>query len=347
VAALQFFKRCPVNLRPLFGIRPGINPKAHGLFTAAYVQKHRMTGDVADLEKARGFADWLLANRSPDCSGAAWGYNFDWPNRNAIFPAGTPTIVNTVYIAEALLDLFEETGDLKYHAAALSSADFLLKDLNRSGSDEEFCFSYTPGDRTQIHNANMLGAALLTRLGKISGNPAFRTAAAASMRFSINRQKPDGSWLYGTEPRNSWIDSYHSGYNLLALQRYNRILPDQRNQEALRRGYGFYLDHFFTPDGFVKYYHDRVYPWDGHAMAHALLTLTELESLDPERSRSIREKVIARICDTFWDERQGCFIYLIQKHFKNRIDYFRWVQGWMMMAMINNLLKTKLHEPLD
>lgn len=362
VAALQFFKRCPINLRPLFGIRPGINPKGHGLLTATYVQKYRMTGDAADLARAREFADWLIANTSPGCSGAAWGYNFDWPNRNAIFPAGTPTSVNTAYIAEALLDLFEVSGDEKYKAAAVSSADFLLKDLNRSGTGDEFCFSYTPRDQTQIHNANMLGAALLARLSTVAGGgdpgtgaEQLKRAAQASMKFSINRQQADGSWLYGTEARNSWIDSYHTGYNLLAIKRYIQsgigILPVQNHgsqdgcpalEDSLRRGYAFYLDHFFTPDGFVKYYHDRTYPWDSHAMAHALLTLDELEYLEPERTRSIREKVIARIQDTFWDERRGHFIYLVNKHYTNRIDYYRWVGCWMFYALISNQYKTQI-----
>jgi len=72
-------------------------------------------------------------------------------------------------------------------------------------------------------------------------------------------------------------------------------------------------------------------------MAHALLTLEELEYLESERSRVICEKVIARIQDTFWDERRGCFIYLISKHWKNRIDYYRWVQCWMLYALTNHL----------
>jgi hypothetical protein len=351
VAALQLFKRCPVNLRPLFGIRPGTNPKGNGLLVATYVQKYRMTGEAADLARAKEFADWLIENQSLGCSGAAWGYNFDWPNRNAIFPAGTPTIVNTAYIAEAFLDLFEVTGDEKYKITAVSSAEFLLKDLNRSSdTGHEFCFSYTPRDQTQIHNANMLGATLLARISALTGDARMKQAAQASMRFSINRQQPDGSWLYGTEPRNSWIDSYHTGYNLLAIQRYIQSgigfqpVHDSQDgcptlEESLCRGYSFYLDHFFTPEGFVKYYHDRTYPWDGHAMAHALLTLDELEYLDPERSRAIREKVIARIQDTFWDARRGCFLYLINKRSTNRIDYYRWVQCWIFYALMNHQLK--------
>ncbi len=339
VAALQFFKRCPVNLRPLFGIRPGTNPKGHGLLVATYVQKYRRTGDVADLERAIKFADWLIGNQSDGCSGAAWGYNFDWPNRNAIFPAGTPTIVNTVYIAEALIDLFEVTGDKKYKVTAVSSAEFLLKDLNRSGFDDEFCFSYTPSDQTQIHNANMLGAVLLARIYSITAEERLKKTGIAAMQFSLKHQQPDGSWLYGTEPRNGWIDSYHTGYNLLALKRFNAVFESEENESAIKRGYSFYLDNFFTPDGFVKYYHDRIYPWDGHAMAHALLTLDELEELAPERSHDIREKVIARIQDTFWDERRGCFVYLINKRYVNRIDYYRWVQCWMFYALANHLLR--------
>ena len=334
VVALQFFKRCPANLRPLFGIRAGINPKAHGLLVATYVMKYRRTGLDRDLERAGDFARWLAAHCSPGCSGAAWGYNFDWPNRNAVFPAGTPTIVNTAYIAEALLDLFEITGDKAHLDVARSSADFLLNDLHRSGGEATFCFSYTPRDRTQIHNANMLGAALLARLSAVTGEARLRKAAEASMRFSIERQEADGSWLYGTEKRNGWIDSYHTGYNLLALRRFQSALKTDAFEEALRKGFSFYLNHFFTPEGFVKYYHDRTYPWDGHAMAHALVTLADLRDLAPDRCADLRERVLARVADTFWDPHRGCFIYLVHKRHTNRIDYYRWVQCWMFYALV-------------
>ncbi|MBP7275692.1 MAG: hypothetical protein KBA51_05775 [Kiritimatiellae bacterium] len=334
MAALQFFKRCPVNLRPLFGVRPGVNPKAHGLLVAAYVMKYRRTGAQEDLNRAKEFAHWLINNCSTGCSGAAWGYNFDWPNRNAVFPAGTPTIVNTAYIAEALLDLYEVTEETRYRDVAVSSARFLLNDLNRERSEDEFCFSYTPLDRTQIHNANMLGAALLARLHSLTGDAGFREPAAASMRFSARRQQQDGSWLYGTEARNGWIDSYHTGYNLLALHRYQEAMRTDVYEGALRKGFEFYLDHFFTPEGYVKYFHDRIYPWDGHAMAHAVLTLTELAALAPERSDDMRGRVLSRIRDTFWNPRREYFIYQVHRRYTNTIDYYRWVQCWMFYALV-------------
>lgn len=341
IAALQLLKRSPINLRPLFGVRKGINPKGYGLLVATYVKKFQYSGNLDDLKRAEGFAEWLIENPSSDCSGAAWGYNFDWPNRNAVFPEGTPTIVNTAYIAEALLDLYEVTQKEIYRNTAVSSARFLLNDLNQSGvSDDELCFSYTPLDKTQIHNANMLGSTLLARIYAVSGDEEFKKAAIASMRFSLNRQQNDGSWLYGTEERNSWIDSYHTGYNLLALKRYLAVFPaDDQAEVALKKGCRFYLDNFFTSEGFVKYYHNATYPWDAHAMAHAILTLDELEVLYPEESRELRDKVLARTLDTFWDERRGCFIYLVNKRYTNRIDYIRWVQFWMFYALVNHQLK--------
>jgi len=350
IAALQFLKRSPINFRPLFGVRKGINPKGYGLLVATYVKKFQQSNDPADLARAEEFASWLIEHPSKGCSGAAWGYNFDWPNRNAMFPEETPTIVNTAYISEALLDLYKLTSKEIYKTTALSSAQFLLKDLNQSGiSKNEFCFSYTPLDKTQIHNANILGATLLARLYAVSGDEKLAEAAKKSMKFSLDDQQNNGSWLYGTEERNNWIDSYHTGYNLLAIKRYLVVFPsDDLAKTALKKGFRFYLDNFFTKEGFVKYYYNATYPWDAHAMAHAILTLDELNDLYPEECRILQEKVLSRIIDTFWDERRSCFIYLITKRWRNKIDYIRWVQFWMFYALVNHLnIRKNDHENLD
>jgi len=46
----------------------------------------------------------LLSMRVEGCSGAAWGYNFDWQSRNFFAPRGTPTIVPTAFAARALIE---------------------------------------------------------------------------------------------------------------------------------------------------------------------------------------------------------------------------------------------------
>ena len=331
---VQLMRRSPINFRPLLLTKKGRNPKGIGLVVGALVKKYARTGDAKDLELAKNLAGWLLENVSEGYSGACWGYNFNWPSRNAYYPEGTPTIVNTAFISHALLDLFAVCGDGKYRDAAISSADFILNDLHRTVGDSGFCFSYTPIDQTTIHNASMLGSTLLARLSTV--DPSRRElvdAAAESMNYSINLQREDGSWPYGEALRNRWIDSYHTGYNLLALHDYQRYLNTNIGQQALQVGYEFYLDAFFTPEGFVKYFHDKPYPFDAHAAAHAVMTLTQLRALNPEKSDALLEKVLERIVGDFWNERKGCFNYKITAHGVNRIDYIRWVQMWMFYAL--------------
>ena len=37
------------------------------------------------------------------------------------------------------------------------------------------------------------------------------------MRAACEGQNKDGSWVYGMLPVQSWIDSFHTGYNLDAI----------------------------------------------------------------------------------------------------------------------------------
>ena len=80
------------------------------------------------------------------------------------------------------------------------------------------CFSYTPIDHTAVHNANLLGASLLIRLYKITGEEKLRRAALASLAYSMKYQHDDGSWYYAETAMQSWIDSFHTGFNLEAVR---------------------------------------------------------------------------------------------------------------------------------
>ncbi len=334
VVYVQIMKRLPVQIRPLLATRKGINPKGWGLLVSAYAASYRRSGQESDLDRARYFAKWLLANPSTNWSGACWGYNFDWPNRCWFYPRGTPTIVNTAFIGQGLLDLYDITKEQIYADTALSSTDFILRDLPRTTEDDAFCFSYTPHGVTRIHNASLLGAALLGRVGRLCNRNDLLEEAKGALRYALRYQRADGSWWYGEETRNHWIDSYHTGYNLLALKDLQSLLPDGDIDESLARGFRYYLDHFFTEEGYVKYFHNRKYPWDAHAAAQALLTLDRLAELDPGRAPALQSQVMERIVDTFWNRRGHCFIYQVGRLFTNRLDYFRWVQCWMFYAFM-------------
>lgn len=336
VAGLQAVKRSRVNLRPLLRVPKVRNAKGIGLVVAALVQRFRMYQEEEDLDRAVSLADWVDQNKVHVNKGFGWGYPFDWPNRAFFAPAGTPTIVNTAFIGHSLLDLFEETGEGRWLGLVKGAARFISEDLNRIEGPRGFCFSYTPIDRSQVHNANLLGASLLARLGKTSGDARLIKTAIQAAGFSIHAQRADGSWPYGVAANQGWVDSFHTGYNLLALKNISWAAEQAGRdaaglKEAIDKGYRFYLANFFLPDGTVKYYDRKSEPLDAHAFAHAILCLTEMKdhSATPEK---LVEKVAERMVQLFWSGK-GYFYWQIDRGRLYRLACMRWVEAWAVYAL--------------
>ncbi len=332
IALLQLLKRLPLNLRPLLRVPQVHNAKAMGLFLNAHAIRLERDRNENDLQRITFFADWLAQNANREYGGAGWGYPFDWPNRTFNCPAGTPTVVNTAFIGFGLLKAYQVTQRPALLDLALSAAEFIAEGLNLHSDDSGECASYTPLDNAQIHNANLLGAALLLEVGSLQQNGELIDGGRRRLNWSLAGQADDGSWPYGTTERQSWIDSFHTGYNLEALDRAVSVTHDPKVEAALDRGYRFYIDNFFLHDGTVKYYHNNAYPLDAHAFAHAVITLTRLQRLD-SRSLPLRERVLEQMMRRFWNKR-GFFYYQQKKRCTNRIAYTRWVQAWSYLALI-------------
>lgn len=325
----QAFKRSPINLRPLFLVPKGVNPKGAALFLASLVQLEKV--GLASLDEVREMANRLVSLRSPLSQRAAWGYNFDWQSRSYLIPLGTPNIICTSFAGEALLDAYHRLQDPQLLDLATQAGWFLLEGLQRSPLEDSFCLSYTPLRPSRVHNASLLGGALLARLHALTQIPDFQSAALAIARYGIRHQQPDGSWIYGEDPNQGWIDSFHTGYNLLALHGISHYLADPASQSSLRRGFEYYRNHFFEPNGVVKYYHDRTYPIDTHGTAHAILTLVQLAHLHPANLDLARH--VLRWALEHMRHPNGHFYYQKTPSHTNRLIYMRWTQAWMLRGL--------------
>jgi len=329
LVATQLLKRCPVNLRGLLQVPREQNPKGIAVFLSALVKLYGL--DLVREDEVRALAGRLLQLRSTGQRHSCWGYNFDWQTRSYLVPRFTPNIICTTFAANALLDAYDQFGDCAWLEAAQSAGDFLLEGLDSTHDGDTLCFSYTPLARSRVHNASLLGAALLARLHTYRPNQSFRESALAATRYSLRRQRPDGSWPYGEGPKQQWIDSFHTGYNLMALDRISHCLGFAECEPAIRKGYRFYLDHFFAPGGIAKYFHNRTWPIDVHSIAQALITLSSLESYDP-RSRTVAAEVCAWALQNMRSP-EGWFYYQKWRFWTNRINYMRWSQAWMLLAL--------------
>lgn len=341
----QLAKRSPVNLRPLARVAAQKNSKAIALFALAALANHRRLRTIETETEARDLLDELLRMRIEGYSGAAWGYNFDWQSRNFFAPRGTPMIVPTAFAARALIEAGETFDDNSYLQTARSACDFILKDLKRSvESDEELCFSYSPLDNTQIFNASLFAAETLVSVGARSGVTEFkevtRDLAIRAATFVIRRQREDGSWAYGTQPGQNWVDNFHTAYVLLSLSRIIKCANGAGTDlaRALNRGYLFWRECFFLADGWPKYYHDTLYPADAHAAATAIVTLTELRKFDNEAlllAKRIAEWTVRNLRD-----RRGFFYYQRRRFHTVHTPFMRWTQSWMLYAL-GRLLEEK------
>jgi hypothetical protein len=346
LAWTQVVKRFPADLRPATRVPHQRNAKGVALFALAQLARYRELRTKETETEARGILSELLAMRLRGYKGAAWGYNFDWQSRNFFARRNTPTIVPTAFAARALIEAAREFDDKEYLSTARSCCDFILEDLPRPHNGEnEICFSYAPQSCTRIHNANLLAAEVLAGVGSLTQESALITFAERAVRYVVNRQQPDGSWKYGEEPAQSWIDNFHSAFILFSLKRVidatSPKVPGDKLAEALRRGYEYWRKAFFLADGWPKYYHDDPYPADAHAGASAIVTFLELADIDGN-AIELAQRVADWTIKNLRDER-GFFYYQKRRFYTVKKPYMRWSQAWMLYALARLLEKTNAH----
>lgn len=348
---IQGFKRCPVNLRRLAFVAKEYNAKGIGLFLQSYCNLFKIVRKNPELSIALGsrediivkinwLAKLLISLQSAGYSGACWGYNFDWQARRLfLFPKYTPTVVATNFCATALFDAYELTHNEHYLNVALSAAKFIMNDLHRAECNGGFLFSYSPlpGNDT-VYNASLLGSKLLAYCYHYTKDEALLQAARASVIACCNGQREDGSWVYGLLPVQSWIDSFHTGYNLDGLTAYENLTGDKSFHAYIERGFNFYIQNFFEVDGCPKYYHDRKYPIDIHCPGQLFITLHRLDKFGSHRTMA--ERVLNWTIKNMQDKK-GYFYYQLKSGISSRISYMRWSNAFMFNALSYYLLNIK------
>ncbi len=328
IAWMQFLRRCPVNIRPLLGIQPGHNPKALGLFLEGYAALYRHSRSQELKGAAENLITLLEGYKAPVCSGNGWGYNFDWQSRVFFVPKYTPTVVNTAFIGHALLDAWEAMGIQRALDLALPVRDFIIKDLNRLTEGDGVCFSYTPLDRYAVHNANLLGASILYRISRYTGDAEAGQIALSALAYSMKYQRDDGAWKYSEQHGSSWIDSFHTGFNLESIRWFLRFGAAEQYKKAYWNGVRFYADNFFLEDGTPKYYHDKTYPIDIHSPAEAIWFFSD----EGSEYQDLTDRVLGWMLGNMYSGK-GYFYFRKGRFWTNRIPYMRWSQAWAFRAL--------------
>jgi rhamnogalacturonyl hydrolase YesR len=336
---IQLFKRSPLNLRVIAGVKKDYNPKALGLFLSGYCNLYNKSNNPEYLNMIRSFSEQLITLSNKNWSGSCWGYNFDWQAKAFFQPKYTPTVVATSFIGNALLDAFEITGKRELINTVRSSCDFLLKDLNRTYDEKgNYAFSYSPLDESVVFNASLLGSRLLSRVYSFTNETELLESARKSVFYCCDRQREDGSWSYGTLNFHKWVDNFHTGYNLESIAEYMKYTGDNTFTRYLEKGFDYYITTFFTDDGVPFYYNNSKYPIDIHSSAQLIITLSRLNKL--QNYKHVADNVLNWTIDHM-QSAKGYFYYQKNKYFSSKIPYMRWAQAWMFYAMSEYLLQIK------
>lgn len=331
----QILKRSPINLRPLLLVPKGVNAKGLALFTLAAVSRYRAEDSRAHGTFAESLMSMLLecGIRNSEKNTLAFGYNFDWQSRAFFAPRGTPSIIPTAFAARAMFEATEALG-LPIHEALGGIARFITTELNRTHeTDEEICFSYTPLDRTKIYNASLLAAEALAYAGKVRGKVECFELARKAVRFVLNGQRDDGSWLYGPGDIHGWIDNFHTAFVLDSLRRISDIVTEIKGEVdvAVGRGFEYWTENFFLDDGTPKYFDKQTYPIDIHSAPAAIVTLAGFANRDERAlplARNIADWTTANMIGP-----DGNTYYQRRRLFTIKTPFIRWGQAWMAYAL--------------
>jgi len=332
LAVLQFGKRSPVNFRRLLLVPKMRNPKALGLCILGLLEDFHRTGHAEYVEHASQLGHWLIANRcnQDEWHHSCWGYHFDWQARAFYVPRGKPNIISTVYVAKALLGLGETTGTQTFVDHAVDAGYFIDRHLSVFDCEKAF-FAYIPGEKILVHNASLWGAAWCSVSAKIAGDDALRDKALAVARTSVATQSANGSWLYGNSAHHHFVDGFHTGYNLEALDLIRHQTGTAEFDKSISDGLQYYKDTFFTDSGIAKYYAENPYPIDMHSFAQAVIIFVKLNH--DGQYNELLNNIILWFSEKMYSKKRGKYYYQKQKFFTNKIDYTRWTQSWMYYSI--------------
>jgi hypothetical protein len=328
--AIQLGERLPLNLRSSLRVPKLESAKANGFFARGYIHAFRATRDERWLSRAVTLLDRLLDLAAPGYSGLGWGNAFDFASRGGFFPAGVPTVVWTAQISKAFELGHEETGYDRYADAVVSSARFVLRDLERHMDRNGVCIAYAPGRRSLIHNSNLLGAVALLRGWKLVGDAESLEVARSAFAWSLAHHQSDGSWLYGVGRQWEWIDNFHTAYVLDCL-REGHAIAGVVPFAAVDSTYRYWRDTFFLPDGAPRYYHDRTYPLDIQCAAQAIATLATCTDLDADAVN--RAHRVLRWANYRLRRRDGLYGFRRGRLLPNRLVTIHWGQSTMLEAL--------------
>lgn len=239
---------------------PYVYSEITGYLTTLMCALYDSTQDERFLTSARGAGDWLVRTAHPTTG----GFRCLYPIQSTRFDykQGQIYTFDSGVILSGLVDLFRATGAASYLAAAVTVADWLVRDVQKPNgaffpvynvdenafleSDQEW--SLCSGS---YHTKVAIG---LINLFEVTGNTKYRDAAVKACDFALLFQKADGRFV--SFPAEGGTNSHPHAYSAEGLWVVGTVLGRQDYLDASARATQWLLD-WQSPEGVIpRHFHD-------------------------------------------------------------------------------------------
>lgn len=329
------------SLRKLF-VKKDRFATADAQLLLAFLNLHAVTGEAKYLERAIKLGDEIMGYSVPGYRGPCWGYPFDWQNdRGAVWVKNTPYITCTPYCYEAFLGLFALTGNERYRKIAAGIAEFIYGDLRDTPtSATASAGSYSPNDSSKVVNASAYRAYVLIDAGIRFERKDYADVGQRNLNFVLESQAADGSWLYAIDGSRSFIDNFHTCFNLKNLFKLNRLLNRSDVRDSIRRGYDYYRAHLFHPNGDPKSFAAeprlQIATLEMYNFAEGITLGALLGDAIPE-ARADAQRLARRLIDDF-QLPTGTFVTRVFRFgLRHTFPFLRWPQAQLYYSLTNLL----------
>ena len=315
---------------------------AHYAMGFAYLYQSSKIEKYYDL--AVHFLSELISSRSPGYDNYCWGYPFNWVTRNGTYPADTPFITSTPYMYEAFASVYQIDEEQKWKDIMYSIAEHALHDIKDfpTGPDAASCtYSPLPGETGGVINASAYRALLLNSAYRDFNKPEYQETARKNLNFVISSQQENGAWYYAMDDVRDFVDHFHTCFVLKAIAKTQLMTGDDRYDECIKKGVGYYTENLFDDDHLPKPFSKpprlTVYKRELYDYAECLnigvLLRGRFSSLD-ERIDRVLDDLLTR-----WRKRDGSFRARELKLGWDNVPMHRWAQAQMFRSLSFLLLK--------
>ena len=183
------------------------------------------------------------------------GISFRWETVGGTVKQGTPLITSLPYVYEAFSHVYQIDRQERWLEAMRLIAEHALhdyQDFETAPGAATCAYGPSPKDRGGVVNASAYRAFLLTKAAIDLKDPRYKWPADRNLRFVIDCQQPDGSWLYSVHAKGAFIDHFHTCFVLKALAKIDQLDRTPACRAALERGVRYYASNLFDEAGLPR-----------------------------------------------------------------------------------------------